>query len=808
MLQNIKEIVGGNFSDDEIYAMLKECNMDPSEAVHRLLNQGNYSGVRMGHPWWESLPATFFLRLLHAANYSKPMAKRETGINAIPTSSVSVPVLWANCDSVPLEAAGSSTLTPDNLSSQYSTGVQNAWTGMAGQRTLADIVKMGRPPGKVVRAPVAPTNSDSSHDVILPTSQHFGAKAPSSLVKPSESHRESSMPGDSNILFEQGDSVAQHLSHDEWLLVDQPKAGTGSSLLETRGTSGGFADPSTSSNLPVDGIDLHHGSQLDEIRVQGNIEGVILAEDSSRPITTSDRQPHLDNSRRDSGLDGGSTKDTSSFQSEIHNFEHNEVDVADEEVSAATSNLRRLTLEKEDASVTHAEDNPAVIIPNHLQVTNADCSYLSFGTFGSGINAAFSGPFASKAQNSNLDVPCETSESTPVDDSDARNSEYFSNEHLGVTLNENAEDRSSPNVESYEAPSSSQPDVVRSENTDAMDGLQYRLQSSIPGYTFSNTGNRLLLHHMPLCKEIHTCRALLLSQFLARQLAGVSRPTQEYDLPHSSLLATQSMPTKYSTAMSSISGPPSPCQRYSLKLRRPPPAFRPDRLFPSTCRQFPSTLQPTLPLGHFANMISYPPYLPPSYTYMPSAAAAASSRRSPAAPPTINLRGGAHAAGLKYTLPQYKNSTAVGNLPLSAAVPSGLAGFGGSPSMPGNLLLNPSGASVGSVAAYDDILNAQYKEQSQYAPPQQARGRAVSGLSGGAAYYNLHQGPNQHGGFRQSQQPSPYGGAAGYPNFYLSQGSATGQQEHLQSPGDARLSGSQGPAAPPAAAHQMWQHNY
>lgn len=225
-------------------------------------------------------------------------------------------ILFSFCsDSVPLEAAGSSTtLTPDNLSSQYSTQVHNAWSGMAGQRTLADIVKMGRPPGKVGRAPVAPTNSDSSHDVILPTSQHFGAKAPSSLVKPSESHRESSMSGDSNVLFEQGDSVGQHLSHDEWLLVDQPNAGT----------SGGFADPSTSSNIPVDGIDLHHGSQLDEIHVQGNIEGVVLAEDSVRPITTSDRQTHLDNSRRDSGLDGGSTKDDSSFQPEIHNFEHNE----------------------------------------------------------------------------------------------------------------------------------------------------------------------------------------------------------------------------------------------------------------------------------------------------------------------------------------------------------------------------------------------------------------------------------------------------------------------------------------------------
>lgn len=40
MLQNIKEIVGSNFPEDEIRAMLRECNMDPGETVHRLLNQG------------------------------------------------------------------------------------------------------------------------------------------------------------------------------------------------------------------------------------------------------------------------------------------------------------------------------------------------------------------------------------------------------------------------------------------------------------------------------------------------------------------------------------------------------------------------------------------------------------------------------------------------------------------------------------------------------------------------------------------------------------------------------------------------
>lgn len=44
MVQSLKEIV--NCSDSEIYVVLKECNMDPNEAVSRLLSQGcliNYS---------------------------------------------------------------------------------------------------------------------------------------------------------------------------------------------------------------------------------------------------------------------------------------------------------------------------------------------------------------------------------------------------------------------------------------------------------------------------------------------------------------------------------------------------------------------------------------------------------------------------------------------------------------------------------------------------------------------------------------------------------------------------------------------
>ncbi|RRT39410.1 hypothetical protein B296_00059170 [Ensete ventricosum] len=38
-IQSIKEIVG-NHSDADIYAVLKETNMDPNETAQKLLNQG------------------------------------------------------------------------------------------------------------------------------------------------------------------------------------------------------------------------------------------------------------------------------------------------------------------------------------------------------------------------------------------------------------------------------------------------------------------------------------------------------------------------------------------------------------------------------------------------------------------------------------------------------------------------------------------------------------------------------------------------------------------------------------------------
>lgn len=45
LVQTVKEIV--NCPDSEIYSMLRECNMDPNETVHRLLSQGLVSSFTL-----------------------------------------------------------------------------------------------------------------------------------------------------------------------------------------------------------------------------------------------------------------------------------------------------------------------------------------------------------------------------------------------------------------------------------------------------------------------------------------------------------------------------------------------------------------------------------------------------------------------------------------------------------------------------------------------------------------------------------------------------------------------------------------
>ncbi|KAK1411389.1 hypothetical protein QVD17_37937 [Tagetes erecta] len=64
--------------------------------------------------------------------------------------------------------------------------------------------------------------------------------------------------------------------------------------------------------------------------------------------------------------------------------------------SSVSANMQQLNIQEERQLDESEEDIPSVVIPNHLQVQNADCSHLSFGSFGTTMNPGFAGSFASR----------------------------------------------------------------------------------------------------------------------------------------------------------------------------------------------------------------------------------------------------------------------------------------------------------------------------------------------------------------------------------------------------------------------------
>lgn len=95
--------------------------------------------------------------------------------------------------------------------------------------------------------------------------------------------------------------------------------------------------------------------------------------------------------------------------------------VAEDGVLSVAANLEQLNLQKDDLG-SEPEDNASIIIPDHLQPRNPECLNLSFGSFGSGTNAAFSGsgPFASRPLKSDLEETSAATDASTIEPSDAR----------------------------------------------------------------------------------------------------------------------------------------------------------------------------------------------------------------------------------------------------------------------------------------------------------------------------------------------------------------------------------------------------
>ncbi|KAK7246089.1 hypothetical protein RIF29_40948 [Crotalaria pallida] len=845
MVQSLKEIVN-NFPENEIYAMLKECNMDPNEAVSRLLSQDPFHEVKSKREKRKENnkdPTDFRPRATNNASsrtgggggragtdryggrggssqfsssdsglLGKPVYKKENGTPAYGGSaSYASSVLGRQPLSYSDSAVSENKISPlgisDGLSSSSQlSGSQSAWTGNAGQMSMADIVKMGRPQAK-----------SSMHNSSIHSGDHQSVLTPPAALDHNLDSWQSHASNVSQTNADQGYATNHNVQQNEkWPCIENQHDVGVSTVVDAHANSEYHANSSS-----FDDANWQQKTHLDEYVAE---DGSVEKADKVGSASISTKSTSEDNTGGTSGFDGSFYKDINSYQPHGHPFDNN----AEDGISSATANLEQLNLQRDDQETEPEEDSPAVVIPNHLQLHSSECLNLSFGSFGAPNNASVSGsgsgPYTSRPLKNNLEDTSGVTDVATIGSSDARNADYYEDEHLTTTSDGNLAHRTGVSAGTYEHSSISEQEALKSEPPETAQDNQYSFPSSSHGFTYESAHQPEVTYpHSQSSSQIQNLSpfsgVMAYSNSLPNALLASTVPSAREDIPYSPFPASQSMPAKYSNIAPSAGGATITMSEALIASNISTPQPNPQALSGANVATGPALpqhlavhpySQPTLPLGHFANMISYP-FLPQSYTYMPSAFQQAFAGNS------------TYHQSLAAMLPQYKNSVSVSSLPQSAAIPSGY-GFGSSTSIPGgNFPLNPPAAPNGATIGYDDVLNSQFKDTNHMISLQQNENsamwvhgpgsRAMSAVPP-STYYNF-QGQNQvqqqPGGFRQrqqqQQQPSQqHFGSLGYPNFYQSQ-SGVSLEHQQQNPREASLGGSQS-QQPSKQSQQIWQNSY
>ncbi|KAF2580421.1 hypothetical protein F2Q68_00001379 [Brassica cretica] len=788
MVQSLKEIVNC-CPEAEIYAVLKDCNMDPNEAVNRLLSQDPFHEVKSkkekkkenrdipdsrprgysntynrgsrggsdryaGRSGATSFSSSESGRLQGKTTNKRESEKQTYAGSFSSTSGVSSHHQIPHSDSVAVDSK-TPTVSSGISSSQPVSVQQTPWFGAAGQMSMADIVKMGgRPHSKK-------TNSQKNHEHEIAANQHVPVK-------------------------------------DQWPSIEKPMA-PGTASVSVAPT-----EPETCSG-PAD----YQSSRGDHL-LKGQWEDTQLADNG--PFGNHGR----DQVQADTVADGVVPEDESGVSSEFddntyrhettqnHPVEHQK---DQDNVSSVAANLQELSIENHDKHSSHDEDRPAVLIPDHLLVYTEECSQLSFGSFGS------------RPLNNNLE---EASDVAPqIEHSDARHALITDFPFLIRSMS-NGNTVHASTAENYNDSSESQGEDLLPENPETVhQENQYTVAQSDQEYAYENAKQQMNTAFDASQTSMQNLTSLTnVMQGYANSipntlLAQTAQSARELELQYTTFPGAQSMPSRSNDSSQggqSISMPEALRDGGGIQTTQPSPQQNlPGANIatgPALTQQLPMHpySQHTVPLTHFPNMMSYP-LMPQSYPYMPSAFHQAFAGNSPYHPSLAAL------------LPQYKNNVSASNLPQSAtsAPISSAYGFGNSSNV-GALNQQQQAAPTGATLSYEDIMSLQYKQNNHLLSLQQQQqqqndnsplwvhgpgSQTMSGVQSNA-YYNL-QAQQQAQQLRQAQQQAQQQyGSLGYPNYYQSQ---TGMSmEHQQQ--NPREGGSQGQPSKQTQQQHLWQNSY
>ncbi|XP_020539508.1 uncharacterized protein LOC105646039 isoform X2 [Jatropha curcas] len=851
MIQSIREIIDDNCTDTEIYSVLKECDMDPNDAVQRLLSQDIFHEVKSKRERRKEMKETQESKARCSSNgyrgvkgcaeynvgrSSSQISYNDLGKAAYVRENLSIPPAVTSSSSLTYHMRtvneqlsphspdnGRETLGTANTifsSEPTSLAPQAAFGGgPSGHASMADIVKMSCQHN--MASNIVMETSYTLQDTDAQDSFHSNLKPSSNSSTLQEMQElQSPHPAEVSITIHQSGIIAsRHDLDDEWPVIEQRMSMSGSSILNISSTPGLGTFPNHS-HLFGDETKLSNNIHSENVRVsEMDVASKNLGSNCVEPESPSSRQENANH------VGGASFNDMISYDlhrcmNELHEgresgshlpFANCSAPLNDEVTSTAVT-LQQLSLEKETKVVPLAEDNCGVVFPTDMQAFAADCSHLSFGTYKSGVPATAFGPLESNPLKSNLEASGMNDVISSVSLA-PRNSGY-----LGDSLcNEQVASMSdshqlTANIRKLEFPVSSQIELMKQNILQVNGGHDYSSPKSIPDSCFKNIqehNSSLSVVINPHARNLPPLHRQLQASSMSVPvdlLASAVQSVKDSNHVLSPSVGTQSLASNYNDIISTAAGSTIPITEVLNSVAFSSPMLHSSALPTSSLtsghvvpQHLPahSYSQSPLSLEELLNWNAYSA-VPQTYSGIPSALQQQQAYQDSSAflDPL---------AGMRYNLQQLRGVASRSSIPLSHANVSSYGGLGNSTNFSGSFLNDPSATINRSVVGYNDLLRSQYKEGNNFTMLHQNHSLSSWDYEPGSrplstvpnnGYYNFQGG--QPPMYQQGQLLSQNYGA---PVFHSQQRIL--REEQQQNLGDLPLSSSQGPSK---QVRQLWHH--
>ncbi|KAG4137765.1 hypothetical protein ERO13_D07G091900v2 [Gossypium hirsutum] len=770
-IQNIKEITG-NHSEDEIYAMLKECSMDPNETAQRLLLQDPFREVKRKRDrkkevlnnkesaesrWrpgsqgrgsrggWGNFPRY----AAHEAGGSKSSGPgRDNGMNQVAE-----------------KGSGQSLSSLQESKTKESTLVASPVPAMANGPSGVVAETFSAPPRKAANQPQENSSVGSSEFESAPSPVNTISKPTIAFGSGDMSGEPAASSSDCSMSTAPASSSAICFSSSDPVLVPS----TDSRLLNPLDTiklESNRASTEPNAVIPTENKLASEAAEINSSFLQGKMpsksSGVVKNPpgESAHPSSTvthgsSASRPSSNYSSRSQQIIGpqkvGSNKEwkpkpvscnvglgsgaataseVPTVSLEINARSLPVSSVLDSEV--ATSKLQKKLEE------LHLPQRQHVIIPNHIHVPESERTKLSFGSFDASFGVALNYVGGQESDKSSTPL------SEASQDADETAEEHgSSNQNALATAEEGdyADRPQSPahapeNLSGDIASSIPESDENKQENTLLSGGSQHSAVTS-PNYSFGVIPPMLASfgNAESQAREVSRLSSFVVPQPFdpATYYAQFYRSCVDND-GRVSPFASSGVAAKYNGNVSVLPPQTSQSQEGGNSLVLTTTSSSPVVTQAAGMMQssLAVTQQPVpvyrsaagVHLPHYPpNYIQYAPFYSPFYVPSPAIHQFINNGVFPQQPQAGTVYPSVPAApttGVKFSLPQFKSGS---NTPSSIHIgmPSGYGPYGSSPAG-----YNPSSAvATGNSTTNEDLGGAQFKESNVYVTGQQSEGSAV-----------------------------------------------------------------------------------